>query len=128
MSLHMAVCAGRGFENRFRSFPRVLSWIRPLISFVLSFKTFERQLLISIVSGFPKALEGYAMYNTRKQEICSHLSYGFFFFSSKSLVIVSQGTLCKSCSASYNIAINIANNNFRIYRRHWKSAAFCRKD
>lgn len=129
MSLHMAVCAGRGFENRFRSFPRVLSWIifAHIISFVLSFKTFERQLLISIVNGFPKTLEGYAMYNTQKQEICSHLFYGFFF-SSKSLVIVSQGTLCKSCSASYNIAINIADNNFHIYRRHWKSAAFCQKD
>lgn len=78
--------------------------------------------LISIESSFSKALEGYAMYNTWKQEICSHLSYGFP--SSKSLVIVNRGTLCKSCSASYNIAINIANNNFSYVSKTLRVSCF----
>lgn len=87
----------------------------------------NRQWLISIESSFSKALEGYAMYNTWKQEICNHLSYGFLFFffsSSKSLVIVNRGTLCKSCSASYNIAINIANNNFSYVSKTLRVSCF----
>lgn len=60
----MAVCAGRGFENRFRSLPRILNHFAPTYFFRTFLETFERQLLITIVSGFSKALKGYAMYNT----------------------------------------------------------------
>lgn len=103
----------------------ILNHFRPLILAVQSFEMFERQLLISIVSGFPKALEGYAMYNTWKQEICSHTFPTDFFRNRYSSLV--RGTLCKSCSASYNIAINIANNNFHTCSKTLKVSCFLSK-
>lgn len=53
----------------------------------------------------------------------------YFLFLSKSLVIVSRGTLCKSCSASYNIiAINIARTIIFIYIEDTKNQLFSVKE
>lgn len=67
--------------------------------------------------------------NTWKQEICSHLSYGFFFLLFVEIVSrkLVEEHCANLCSASYNIAINIANCKFSYISETLRVSCFLSK-